>query len=87
MMNLYGTLDSEEAKEAPYLNKKTFTTLIESYVRSHKLSYMDTIVHLCDEHNIEMEDIGKYISPVIKNKLEAEAMELNYIPRGSQLPI
>jgi hypothetical protein len=87
MMNLYGTLDSEEIKEAPYLNKKTFTTLIESHVRSTKLSYMDSVVHLCEEHNIEMEDIAKYISPVIKNKLEAEAMNLNYLPRGSQLPL
>jgi len=48
---------------------------------------MDAIIHLCDQHNIEMEDIKKYISPVIKNKLEAEAMKLNFLPQENSLPI
>jgi hypothetical protein len=87
MMNLDGTLDDGKVEEAPYLNKKIFTNLIETTVRTKRLSYMDSIVHLCEEHTIEMEDVGKYISPVIKNKLEAEAMRLNYLPRGSELPL
>jgi|TARA_B100001093_G_scaffold277143_1_gene264863 hypothetical protein len=48
---------------------------------------MDAIIHLCEENNIEIEDIRKYISPVIKNKIEAEATNLNFLPQQNCLPI
>jgi len=73
--------------ESIMLTKKRFQVMIEEFVRAKKVSYMDAIVLLCEENNIEIEDAAKHISPVIKNKLEAEAMNLNLLPRGSQLPI
>jgi len=48
---------------------------------------MDAVIHLCEESEVELEEVRKFISPVIKNKLEAEAMNLNFLPRGNQLPI
>jgi hypothetical protein len=48
---------------------------------------MDAIIHLCEKHEVELEDVRKFISPIIKNKLEAEAMKLNYLPRQNSLPI
>ena len=48
---------------------------------------MDAVIHLCEENEVELEEVRKFISPVIKNKLEAEAMNLNFLPRGNQLPI
>lgn len=69
------------------LTKKRFTALVEKTVKETKLSYMDAIMHIIEENNLEVEDIVKYISPVIKNKLEAEAMDLHLLPRGGQLPI
>jgi len=56
-------------------------------VRSHKSSYMDAIIHLSDIHNVELEEIRKFISPIIKTKLEAEAMNLNFLPKQNSLPI
>ncbi|MDC0308791.1 late promoter transcription accessory protein [bacterium] len=48
---------------------------------------MDAIIHLCEVYDIELEDVRKYISPVIKTKLEAEAMNLNFLPQENSLPI
>ena len=48
---------------------------------------MDAIIHLCELHEVELEDVGKFIPPIIKNKLEAEAMKLNFLPRQNSLPI
>jgi hypothetical protein len=48
---------------------------------------MDAIIHLCEVYDIELEDVRKYISPVIKNKIEAEAMNLNFLPQENSLPI
>jgi hypothetical protein len=46
---------------------------------------MDAILHLCEENNIEPEDIKKFISPIIKGKVEAEAMQLNFLPKKATL--
>lgn len=43
------------------------------------MNYIDTIVHLCEENKIEIEDIKKYLNEPIKDRLEAEAMGLHFI--------
>ena len=35
---------------------------------------MEAILHLCEKNDIEPEDVKKFISPIIKDKVEAEAM-------------
>jgi hypothetical protein len=40
---------------------------------------------LCDKNSIDPEDVKKFVSPIIKDKLEAEAMALNFLPRGNNL--
>jgi hypothetical protein len=72
--------------EENFLTKVKFSKMVEESVVSLKMSYMDTILHLCEEHGIEIEDVKKYLSNVIKNKLEAEAMGLNYLSKGNSLP-
>ena len=76
-----------ENENIEVLTKKRFTALVEKTVKETKLSYMDAIMYIVEKNNLEVEDIVKYISPVIKNKLEAEAMDLHLLPRGGQLPI
>jgi hypothetical protein len=43
-------------------------------------------VHLCEQLNLEIEDSKKYINDIIKDKLEAEARSLNFLPKGNKLP-
>jgi hypothetical protein len=69
------------------LTKVRFNRMIEDTVKKHRLTYLEAIVHLCEENQIEVEDIKKFISDPMKEKLEAEAMKLNYLPRGNELPI
>jgi hypothetical protein len=71
--------------EDQFLTKSKFTKLIEKTVIETKMSYMDTILHLCEKNEIEPEDVKKFISPIIKDKLEAEAMQLNFLPKGNTL--
>ena len=60
--------------------------LIEETVLKDKISYMDAIIEVCDRNNIELEEVKKYVSPAIKDKLEAEARQLNYLPKLNSLP-
>lgn len=71
--------------EENFLTKAKFSKLVEQTVFEKRLSYMDAIVWLCEEHNIEIEDCRKFINPIIKDKLEAEARRLNFLPRTNEL--
>jgi hypothetical protein len=51
------------------------------------MSYLDTIVWLCEKNNIEIEDIKKYLSPSITENLEKEAMDLNFLPKVNTLDV
>ena len=61
--------------------------MIERTARDKNLSYIEAIIDICEENNLEPEDIAKYISGIIKDKLEAEARSLNFLPRLNTLPI
>jgi hypothetical protein len=70
------------------MTKKRFQTMIEEVVLMHRCNYLDAIIYLCERFTIEPEDAKKYISPVIKGKLEADAKRLRYIRQDdSVLPI
>jgi hypothetical protein len=71
--------------EEQFLTKPKFSKLVEQTVIDKKISYMDAIIWLCEEHSIEIEDIRKFISPIIRDKLEAEARKLNFLPRTNEL--
>ena len=68
-----------------FLNKSGFSTLVEKAVFKKKISYMDAILHVCDKNNIEPEDVKKFLNGVIVEKVEAEAMNLNFLPRQNML--
>lgn len=71
--------------KSEFLTKSKFTKLIESTVSEHKIPYMEAILYVSEKNDIELEDIKKFISPVIKDKLEAEAMSLNFLPKNSMI--
>lgn len=72
--------------ESNFLNKQKFSMLIEETVLKDKISYMDAIIEVCERNNIDLEEVKKYVSPAIKDKLEAEARQLNYLPKLNSLP-
>ena len=71
--------------EEQFLTKAKFTKLIEKTVSDLKIPYMDAILHVCTKNDIEPEDVKRFISPIIKSKLEAEAMQLNFLPKQNSL--
>ena len=71
--------------ENNFLTKNKFTKLIESTVSELSIPYMEAILHVCEKNDIEPEDVRKFISPVIKSKVEAAAMQLNFLPKLNTL--
>ena len=62
-----------------------FLTKVEQTVVGKKMSYMDAVVHLCDENDIDPLDVKKFISVIIKDKIAGEAVTLNLLEGGNQL--
>lgn len=81
--------EDQSIDEEVVLTKKRFSRMIEEYVGDHPDStYMDAILQICDERMIDPSDVGKLISPVIREKIEAEAMSANLVKGGgNSLPI
>jgi len=71
------------------LTKKRFSKMVEDYVRDHPDStYMEAVLEICEERVIDPMDVGKLISTVIREKIEAEAMGANLVKGGGNtLPI
>jgi len=71
------------------LTKDKFSIIVETMVRDQHLSYLDAIVHWCEENEMEIETAAKLVSPLIKEKMMVECQRLNIIKGGScaKLPI
>ena len=76
-----------ENSDVEFMTKPKFSKLVEAVVRQDRLSHMEAILYLCEKYEIEPEDCKKYVSNVIRDKLEAEAMNLHFIPKSNELPI
>ena len=61
---------------------------LDAMVRDKKISYMEAILKYTDDVDCEIEMVAKMINKSIKDKIEAEAYELNMMKeRGSKLPL
>jgi|TARA_B100000959_G_scaffold34553_1_gene32834 hypothetical protein len=66
------------------LNKKSFSRLVETYVRTHKgCPYIDAIIDVCEDNEIDLRDSKKLISKEIIQHVEFEAKELNLLQGGN----
>jgi hypothetical protein len=75
------TSDKEiSAVEDVILTKKRFSKMVEQYISgSRDSSYVDAVVTLCEERGIDPADASKLLTPIIKEKIEAEAVEANLV--------
>ena len=73
--------------ELSFLTPTKFSTLIEEMVLSHKLSYMDACLEYCSKNNIEPESLGRLVNKSLKQKIQVEAENLNFLKKSSTLPL
>lgn len=64
-----------------------FSLHIEDLVQEKRLSYMDAVLHYCQENLLEPEDVSKLINRSLKDKIENDFRNLNYLPKQAQLDV
>lgn len=62
-----------------------FSRRVEEYVMSNNCRYLDAVVDISEELNIEPQLAAKYISKPIKEKLRIEGEEINLLPKTPKL--
>ena len=66
---------------------KTFSLEIENIAKEKRISHMDAVIDYCQKNNVEPDTVGRLITKGLKEKIEANARELNYLEKQAQLPI
>ena len=60
---------------------------IENLVQQTKMTYIDAVMHYCEENKLEPETAGKMIGGKLKQNIQDEAEDLHLIQRTSKLPL
>ncbi len=66
---------------------KIFSMKIEEVVKEKGISHMDAVLWYCQQEGIEPDSVRALITKGLKEKIEANARELNFLPKQAQLPI
>jgi hypothetical protein len=68
-------------------SKEEFSVTIERFAKQKRCSYMDAVILYAEENEIEVESAARMISQSLKEKIEVEAQDLNFLPKSARLPI
>jgi hypothetical protein len=60
---------------------------IENLVKEKNITHMEAVLDYCKRNDLEPDTVGNLISKSLKEKIEANARDLNFLPRQAQLPI
>ena len=65
----------------------SFSLQIEEIVKEKNITHMDAVLWYCEKEGLEPDGLGSLISKGLKEKIEANARDLNFLPKQAQLPI
>ena len=63
------------------IDKQQFIKEIFDTLKEFDGSYIETIIFLCDKHGIDPSAVKKLIDKPLKEKIEAEAFEVNLLSK------
>lgn len=65
--------------------EKEFSKTVERHVTKNECGYIEAVVEVCNELEIEPALGAKYLSKPIKEKIRVEGEEINLLPRTPKL--
>jgi len=70
------------------MTKKRFSIMVEKKAQQYSMQYIDAVLAVCEDRELQPEDVARLLNVTIKDKIEAEALMTNSIKGDStQLPI
>ena len=80
-------LDIGSIRNEMFKTANEFSLHIEQMVSDSKMTYMDAVLEYCKENYLEPEDVSKLINKSLKDKIEMNFRDLNYLPKQAQLDV
>ena len=68
-------------------SSKTFSLNIENIVKEKRITHMEAVLWYCKDQGIEADTVSNLLTKGLKEKIEANARDLNFLPKRAQLPI
>ena len=69
------------------MTPKKFSIMIERIAKDSGCNHMDAVIDYCEKNKIEPEQIKPLVTKSLKEKLEVNARELNFLPKVATLHI
>ena len=76
-----------EEVEEKLMTPKKFSIAIEKKVKEFDMTYLDALLDYCEKYQLEPEMVKPLITKSLKEKVEVDARNLNFLPKVAQLPI
>lgn len=73
------------SKVPTFKTANEFSMHIERRAIAKRLSYMDAVLDFCEEHHLEPADVSSKINKSLREKIEQDFRDLNYLPKQAQL--
>ena len=69
------------------LTPTKFSMRIENLAKDSESTFLDALLDYCEKNSVEPEQVKPLITKSLKEKLEVNARELNFLPKVATLPI
>ena len=69
------------------MTPKQFALEVEKRASKKRITHMEAVLDYCEKNSIEPDTIKPLITKSLKEKIECNARDLNYLPKVAQLPI
>ena len=74
-------------RQGMFKTANEFSLHIEKRAAEDNIPCMDAVLAYCEENQLEPEDVSKLISQSLKDKIEMEFRDLNYLPKQATLDV
>ena len=69
-----------------FLTERSFQDSVEELARDHRIGHMDAVIQFCSDNDIDIEDIGPFVSCNLKEKIRQDAIDYGYMKSTAQIP-
>ena len=78
-------MDKKQLLEDRFMTSAKFSQEVEKIaLHNQEINYIDSVIHYCEENEIELDSVNKLISKPLKEKLRYEAQQLNFMKKTSR---
>ena len=68
-------------------SSKSFSLEVQKIAKEKNITHMEAVLEHCRIQEIEPDSVARLITKSLKDKIEANARDLNFIPKQAKLPI